>query len=69
MTLEDYRIECNWSKNEMIRQAGIDFTTLQRASTGEPISVRTAEKLVHAISQKLGRSIHWQQIEGLNVKV
>lgn len=68
MTLEDYRLECNWSKNEMIRQAGIDFTTLQRASTGETISVRTAEKLVRAISLKLGRAIHWQDIEGLNVK-
>lgn len=68
MTLEDYRIECNWSKNEMIRQAGIDFTTLQRASIGETISVRTAEKLVRAISKHLGRTIRWQEIEGLNVK-
>ena len=69
MTLEDYRLECDWSKNEMARQAGIDFATLQRAITGESIAPRSAEKLVRAISKKLGRSIHWQQIEGLNVKV
>ena len=69
MTLEDYRIECDWSKNEMARQAGIDFTTLQRAITGESISSRSAEKLVRAISKRLGRSVAWQTIEGLNVKV
>lgn len=68
MTLDDYRIECDWSKNEMAREAKIDFTTLQRAFTGEIIASRTAEKLARAISRKLGRSIHWQQIEGLNVK-
>jgi DNA-binding XRE family transcriptional regulator len=69
MTLDDYRIECDWSKNEMARQAGIDFSTLQRAITGESISSRSAEKLVRAISKKLGRTIHWQQIESLNVKL
>lgn len=67
MTLDDYRQECDWSKNEMARQAGIDFTTLQRAITGETIAVRSAEKLARAISKKLGRSIHYKDIEGLNI--
>lgn len=67
MTLDDYRIECDWSKNEMARQAGIDFSTLQRAITGELISSRTAEKLARAISKKIGRSIRYSDIEGLNV--
>jgi DNA-binding XRE family transcriptional regulator len=67
MTLDDYRIECDWSKNEMARQVGVDFSTLQRAITGDPISSRTAEKLGRAISKRLGRPVHWQQIEGLNV--
>jgi len=69
MTLDDFRIECDWSKNEMARQVGIDFSTLQRAITGELISTRTAEKLARAISKKLGRSVHWQTIEGLKVNV
>jgi DNA-binding XRE family transcriptional regulator len=69
MTLEDYRIECAWSKNEMARHANMDITTLNRAMNGENVSIATAGKLARAISQKLGRSIPWQQIEGLNVKL
>jgi len=68
MTLDDYRIECDWSRSEMAREAKMDYLTLNRAITGETIANRSAEKLAHAISRKLGRSIHWQQIEGLNVK-
>lgn len=69
MTLDDYRIECDWSRKEMARQAGMDYITLNKAITGESISHRTAEKLARAINKKLGSSIQWQQIEGLNVKV
>ena len=53
----------------MARQAGMDYITLNKAITGETISTRSAEKLASAISKKLGRSIAWQQIEGLNVKI
>lgn len=69
MTLEDYRIECAWSKNEMAREAKMDITTLNRAINGEYVSLSTAGKLATAISRKLGRSIPWQQIKGLNVNV
>jgi len=67
-TLEDYRLECDWSRSEMARQASMDYITLNRALNGETISSRSAEKIARAISRKLDRSIHWQQIEGLNVK-
>jgi hypothetical protein len=69
MTLEDYRIECDWSRSEMAREAKMDYITLNRAITGESITNRSAEKLARAISRKLGRSVAWQNIEGLNVKV
>jgi len=69
MTLDDYRIQCDWSRKEMARQAGMDYITLNKAITGETISTRSAEKLATAISKKLGRSVTWQQIKGLNVKV
>jgi transcriptional regulator with XRE-family HTH domain len=69
MTLEDYRIECTWSKNEMARQAGMDLNTLNRALSGKTVSINTAGKLASAISKKLGRSITFQQIDGLNVKL
>jgi len=67
MTLDDYRISCRWSKAEMARQAGIDASTLNRAMRGIPVSRDTARKLASAISERLGRSVTWQQLEGLNI--
>ena len=67
MTLEDYRIACRWSKAELARQAGIDASTLNRAMRGIPVSLDTAKKLASAISERLGRSTRYQQIEGLNI--
>jgi hypothetical protein len=67
-TVEQLRLECRLSKNELAREARIDFNTLQRAINGDPISLNTANKLAYAISTALGRSIQWQHIEGLNVK-
>ena len=69
MNLEEYRIECGWSKNEMARQAGIDSNTLGRASNGVSISIATADKLARAISKRLGRTIRFRDIEGLNVNL
>lgn len=69
MTLEDYRLRCGWSRNELARQAGTDAGTAGKALRGELISIATAHKLATAISRAMGRSIQWQEIEGLNVKV
>lgn len=68
MTLEDYRFECGWSRMEMCRQARVDFKVLQKAVAGGAITDNTANKLARAISSYLGRTIRWQDIEGLNVK-
>jgi hypothetical protein len=68
MTLEEYRLECGWSKMEMCRQARVDFKVLQKAEAGEEISINTANKLARAISSGLGRTIHYQDIKGLNIK-
>jgi transcriptional regulator with XRE-family HTH domain len=67
MTLDDYRIECRWSKAELARQARIDVATLKRAIKGIPVSLDTARKLASAVSAGLGYSVTWQQFEGLNV--
>jgi len=67
MKLDDYRIKCRWSKAEMARQAKIDIATFNRAMKGTPVSLDTARKLASAISERLGRSINWQQFEGLNI--
>jgi len=68
MTLETYRLKLGWSKMEMCRQARVDFKVLQRAEAGEEITVNTANKFARAISAGLGRDIHYQDIEGLNIK-
>jgi transcriptional regulator with XRE-family HTH domain len=67
MTLEDYRVECGWSKTEMARQANMDFSTFNKAMNGESISNRTADKLASAISKRLGRPVRIPDIEGLNI--
>ena len=66
-TLEDYRVKCRWSKAEMARQARIDASTLNRVMRGIPVSLDTAKKLASAISECLGISVHYQDIEDLNI--
>jgi hypothetical protein len=68
MTLQDYLIECIWSRKEMARQANMDYATFNRAIKGETITSHSANKLASAISKRLGRIIRYQEIEGLNVK-
>lgn len=68
MNLEDYRIECGLSKLELAREARIDFNTLQRAITGETVTLNSAAKIARAISQRLGRQVHFKDIDGLNVR-
>jgi transcriptional regulator with XRE-family HTH domain len=68
-TLEDYRLRCGWSRNELARQAGTDASTVGKALKGQLVTIATADKLATAISRKLNKSIHWQEIESLNVKV
>lgn len=68
MTLEDYRLLCGWSKNEMARMAKMDFSTLQKAMNGETVSINTANKLAQALSTELKRTIRIPDIEGLKVK-
>lgn len=53
----------------MARRADMDFNTLQKALNGESIFMKTANKLADAISQKLGQTIRFQDIEGLNVRL
>lgn len=69
MTLEQYRKECGWSLSELARQAGIDYNTARRAESGESISGRTAVALAQALSKGLSRTVHYQNIKGLNVNL
>ena len=67
MTLDQYREACGWSKSELSRASGISIRSVQRAILGETITSNTANKLALAVSKQLGRSIRYQDIEGLNI--
>jgi transcriptional regulator with XRE-family HTH domain len=67
-TIEDYRLQCGWSKNEMARKANMDFNTLQKVFNGEIVTIGTAKKLATAISKELGQTVRFQNIEGINLK-
>ena|SRR5260370_4336163 len=67
-TIEEYRLQCGWSKNEMARRANMDFNTLNKAMSGEFVTIGTAKKLAIAISRELDQTVRFQNIEGLNVK-
>ena len=67
MTLEEYRLQCRWSINQLARKAELDFTTTKKALTGVSISRNTANKLAQALTEGLGRPVHIEDIEGLNI--
>lgn len=67
MTLEEYRLQCRWSINQLARKAELDFTTTKKALTGGSISFNTANKLALAISEGIGKVIRIEDIEGLNI--
>lgn len=66
MTLEQYRIECQWSQNQLARQSRVDVNTIRRAIAGGIVSTNTANKIAVALSRELGRTIKPEDIEGLN---
>jgi len=68
MNLEEYRLDCGWSQNEMARMAHLDPSTVGKALKGETIAIGSADKLVTAISKKLGRTIRIRDVEGLSIK-
>lgn len=69
MTLDEFRRECGWSISELARQAGLNYNTVDRALKGESVSGRTANALAQALSDRLGRTVRYQDISGLNVNL
>jgi transcriptional regulator with XRE-family HTH domain len=65
MTLDEYRIECQWTQAELARRSRVDVNTIRRALAGDMVSANTANKIAVAFSKELGRTIRANQIEGL----
>lgn len=68
MTIEDYRVQLGWSLAALARKADIDVGTLKRAIKGEQIFKHTAGAIANALSQGLGRTITYQDLEGIHIK-
>src|SRR5438132_596751 len=69
MTLDQYRKECGWSISEMARQANLDYNTVDKALKGKAVSGRTAFAIAQAISERLGQTVRYTDIEKLKVNV
>jgi len=54
---------------ELARAAGIDPQTLRNAENGQRISARVARTIAEALSEALGRTITYRDIEGLDVRL
>ena len=69
MTLTEYRESIPMSVPELARAAGIDPQTLRNAESGQRISARVARTIAEALSEALGRTITYRDIEGLDVRL
>lgn len=67
MTLTEYLLSLDWSVAQLARQAGIDTGTAHKAVKGEPITLRSANKILKALSTSLGRKVVLSDVNGLNV--
>lgn len=65
MTIEDYRIQLGWSLAELARRAGIDVNTLKRAINGVPVYKRIVGAIASALSQGLGYTITYKDLDGV----
>jgi len=67
--LQEYRESIPWSRAELARRANLDYQTVTKAESGEPIAPKSAAAIVKALSEALGRPVQAGDIEGLNVRM
>jgi transcriptional regulator with XRE-family HTH domain len=64
-TIKDYRLSAGMSKSELCRKADVDFATLTKAETGEPIQEHNAQKIINALNTALGKHLTIDEVDGL----
>jgi transcriptional regulator with XRE-family HTH domain len=55
--VKQYRLDADLSLAELARRAGVDFQTVKRAETGQPIQEINANKIARALSQALNTTL------------
>jgi transcriptional regulator with XRE-family HTH domain len=69
MTIDDYRVSLGWTRTKLCEEAGVDMSTLQRATKGDPIYRLTAGKIAEAFNRELKRrgepTIRYTDFEGV----
>lgn len=67
MTLAELIEEALMTNTEVATQAGLSPGTVSRMVNGHPTSRLSVRKVLHVLSQKLGRKIEIGEVEGLNI--
>ena len=66
-TLRELRFEAGYSYSELARRADVSEPTVKRAENGDPVQEIKASQIVKALSERLGRTIRIEDIDGLNI--
>ena len=66
-TLKELRFEAGYSYSELARRADVSEPTVRRAENGDPVQAIKASQIVKALSERLGRTIRVEDVEGLNI--
>jgi len=66
-TLRELRFEAGYSYSELARRADVSEPTVRRAENGDPVQAIKASQIAKALSEKLGRTIRIEDIDGINI--
>ncbi len=68
-TIKQLRQEAGLSAFDLAYQANVSVSTINRIERGHPPVTRlTAGRVLHALTQRLGRPIALSEVEGLQLK-
>jgi transcriptional regulator with XRE-family HTH domain len=68
MSLKDYRVSLHWSAEELARRAGVNAQTVRRIERGSPAYLHTAQAIVDALSEGLGRKVTIDEV-GIKIRI
>jgi transcriptional regulator with XRE-family HTH domain len=67
LNLDQLRLEAGWSIAEFARIAGVDFKTMKRAVTGQPVQDTNAHKIIRTLNRRLDTRLDETKVPGLAI--